>query len=69
LQLGSGPVRLDDWLRGRGHPWTPPDGRGEAVKPLRRLQLQILTQDRIDGWVGFSAFPHVAQPEDWNAAA
>ena len=45
VQLGGDPVRLGDWLRGRGHPWTPPDGHGEAVKPLRRLQLQILSRE------------------------
>ncbi len=47
LQLGSGPVRLGDWLRGRGGTLdleTPPDDHGEAVNPLRRFQLQIFAE-------------------------
>ncbi len=44
LPLGGGPVRLGYWLRAGVIPGTPPDGRGEAVRALRRFQLQIFVE-------------------------
>jgi len=40
-QLGSPPARLVIGCGAGVTLGTPPDGRGEAVKPLGRLQLQI----------------------------
>ncbi len=42
-QLGSPPARLVIGCGAGVTLGTPPDGRGEAVKPLGRLQLQIRT--------------------------
>ncbi len=44
-QLGSPPARLVIGCAAGVALGTPPDGRGEAVKALRRFQLQILGAD------------------------
>ncbi len=51
-QLGSPPARLVIGCGAGVTLGTPPDGRGEAVNPLGRLQLQIISGGCADLRIG-----------------